>query len=56
NFTGQPSISIPCGFTEAGLPVGLMLTGSLFEDGEVLRFARAFEDSTDWHDRHPDIG
>lgn len=56
NFTGQPSISIPCGFTEAGLPVGLMLTGSMFEDGEVLRFARAFEDSTDWHDRHPDIG
>ena len=56
NFTGQPSISIPCGFTEAGLPVGLMLTGSLFEDGEVLRFARAFEDTTEWHDRHPDIG
>jgi aspartyl-tRNA(Asn)/glutamyl-tRNA(Gln) amidotransferase subunit A len=56
NFTGQPSISVPCGFTEAGLPVGLMLTGSLFEDGEVLRFARAFEDTTEWHDRHPDIG
>ncbi len=56
NFTGQPSISIPCGFTEAGLPVGLMLTGSLFEDGEVLRFARAFEQSTGWHDMHPDIG
>ena len=56
NFTGHPSISVPCGFTEAGLPVGLMLTGGLFKDGEVLRFARAFEQATEWHDRHPNVG
>ena len=55
NFTGQPSISIPCGFTEDGRPVGLMLTGRMFEDGEVFRFARAFEGVTHWHERHPGL-
>ena len=53
NFTGQPSISIPCGFTQAGLPVGLMLTGGVLKDSTVLRFARAFELATPWHRRHP---
>ncbi|MED5535690.1 MAG: amidase [Pseudomonadota bacterium] len=53
NFTGQPSISIPCGFTQAGLPVGLMLTGGALKDSTVLRFARAFERATPWHRRHP---
>ena len=42
DFTGQPSISIPCGFTQSGLPVGLMITGRRFEDRRVLQFASAF--------------
>ncbi len=55
NFTGQPAISIPCGFTVAGLPVGMMLVGTMFGDARVFRFARAFEEATPWHLRHPDI-
>ena len=55
NFTGQPAISIPCGFTAAGLPVGMMLVGEMFGDAKVFRFAHAFEEATPWHLRHPDI-
>jgi aspartyl-tRNA(Asn)/glutamyl-tRNA(Gln) amidotransferase subunit A len=43
NLTGQPAASIPCGFTQAGLPVGLHLVGPRFADALVLRAARAFE-------------
>jgi len=52
NFTGHPAISVPCGFTDDGLPVGLMLVGKLFDDDAVFRFARAFEAATPWHSRH----
>jgi aspartyl-tRNA(Asn)/glutamyl-tRNA(Gln) amidotransferase subunit A len=55
NFTGQPAISVPCGFTSQELPVGLMLAGRLFEDTEVLQAAHAFERATPWHLRHPPI-
>ena len=53
DFTGQPSISVPCGFTAAGLPVGLMVTGRLFEDATLLRFAQAFEQASPWHLKTP---
>lgn len=53
NFTGQPAISISCGFTAAGLPVGLMLVGALLDDATVLRVARSFEAETSWHQQHP---
>ena len=43
NLTGQPAASIPCGFTGAGLPVGLQIVGPRFADALVLRAARAFE-------------
>jgi aspartyl-tRNA(Asn)/glutamyl-tRNA(Gln) amidotransferase subunit A len=55
NLTGHPSISIPCGFTDAGLPVGLMLTGAMFADAKVLRVAHAFQRATEWHKRHPPL-
>jgi len=55
DFTGQPAISIPCGFTEKGLPVGLMLAGHRFEDEKVLRIAHTIEQSTPWHEPKPDI-
>ncbi|MHA1564455.1 MAG: amidase [Alphaproteobacteria bacterium] len=55
DLTGQPSISVPCGFTQGGLPVGLMITGRLFEDEKVLLIANAFERATEWHKRVPDI-
>jgi aspartyl-tRNA(Asn)/glutamyl-tRNA(Gln) amidotransferase subunit A len=53
NLTGQPSISVPCGFTQTGMPVGLMITGRIFEDPKVFQFAHAFEQITLWHNQHP---
>ncbi len=55
DFTGQPSISVPCGFTSNGLPVGLMICGGRFRDARVLRYAHAFEQATPWHGRHPSL-
>lgn len=55
DFTGQPSISVPCGFTGDGLPVGLMICGGRFRDARVLRYAHAFEQATPWHARHPSL-
>ena len=55
DFTGQPSISVPCGFTIQGLPVGMMICGGRFRDARVLRYAHAFEQATPWHARHPSL-
>ena len=55
DFTGQPSISVPCGFTGDGLPVGLMICGGRFRDARVLHYAHAFEQATPWHARHPSL-
>ncbi len=55
NFTGQPSVSVPCGFTARGLPVGLMMTGRHFDDAKVLRIAGAYEQATEWHKKTPAI-
>ncbi|MGE3984627.1 MAG: amidase [Dehalococcoidia bacterium] len=55
NITGVPSISVPCGFTASGLPIGLQLTGSPWAEGTVLRTAHAYQQATDWHRRFPDI-
>jgi aspartyl-tRNA(Asn)/glutamyl-tRNA(Gln) amidotransferase subunit A len=51
NAYGLPTISIPCGFTVAGLPIGLQIAGPRFDEGRVLAFAHAFEQATDWHRR-----
>ncbi len=53
NFTGQPAISVPCGFTAAGLPIGLQIVGQPFDEAGVLRLAHAYEQATPWRDRHP---
>ena len=55
DFTGQPSISVPCGFTDQELPVGLMICGGRFRDARVLRYAHAFEQATPWHGRRPSL-
>jgi aspartyl-tRNA(Asn)/glutamyl-tRNA(Gln) amidotransferase subunit A len=46
-------MSIPCGFTKAGLPVGLQLLGAPFAEETLLRIARMYESATDWHTRRP---
>ena len=53
NVLGTPAISVPCGFTSTGLPIGLQVAAGPFEESLVLRVARAYERATPWHDRHP---
>jgi aspartyl-tRNA(Asn)/glutamyl-tRNA(Gln) amidotransferase subunit A len=53
NALGLPTISVPCGFTGAGLPIGMQITGSSGGEATVLRLAHAYEQATDWHNRHP---
>ena len=55
NAYGLPTISIPTGFTRAGLPIGLQIAGPGFGEGRVLAFAHAFEQATDWHKRAPTL-
>jgi aspartyl-tRNA(Asn)/glutamyl-tRNA(Gln) amidotransferase subunit A len=55
NITGFPAISIPCGFSQGGLPIGLQLAGRPFDELTVLRAAYNYEQATDWHKRHPPI-
>lgn len=55
NFTGQPSISIPCGLTRSGLPVGLMLTGGLGCDRRLLGLAHTLEQTAGWQVTSPNI-
>jgi amidase len=52
---GLPAISIPCGFTRDGLPVGLQLAGRWHDEATVLRAAAAFETAAPWTDRRPPI-
>jgi aspartyl-tRNA(Asn)/glutamyl-tRNA(Gln) amidotransferase subunit A len=53
NLTGLPAISIPCGFTRVGLPIGLQLIGRAFDETTLLRIAHCYERSHDWAERHP---
>ena len=51
NLTGHPAISIPCGFTRSGLPIGLQLIGPNWSEARLLAIALVYEDATDWHKR-----
>jgi aspartyl-tRNA(Asn)/glutamyl-tRNA(Gln) amidotransferase subunit A len=55
NSTGLPAISLPCGFTAAGLPIGLQLIGRAFDEAGVLAAAHAYEQATPWHTRRPEL-
>lgn len=55
NLAGLPAISLPCGFSKAGLPIGLQLIGRAFEEETILRAAHAYEQSTQWHVKRPTI-
>ena len=55
NMLGLCSLTVPCGFTRKGLPIGLMITGKAFDEATILRLGYAYEQATDWHRRRPDL-
>jgi len=55
NLTGEPAVSVPCGFTKAGLPVGLQIHGPKMSDMLVLGVANAYEQASGWTDRMPPL-
>jgi aspartyl-tRNA(Asn)/glutamyl-tRNA(Gln) amidotransferase subunit A len=56
NLAGIPGISIPCGFDDKNLPIGLQILSPAFSEGKLLRIARMYEKQTDWHKRKPTMG
>ena len=56
NVWGLPAISVPCGFTSAGLPIGLQIAGPPWSEAHVLSLAYAYEQATTWHKREPSLG
>ena len=55
SLAGIPAISLPCGFSRAGLPIGLQIIGRAFEEETVLRAAHAYEQATTWRTKKPNI-
>jgi aspartyl-tRNA(Asn)/glutamyl-tRNA(Gln) amidotransferase subunit A len=55
NATGLPALSLPCGFTRAGLPIGLQIAGRPFDEATVLRAGHAYEQATGWHERRAPV-
>lgn len=55
NTFGNPAVTVPCGFSKSGLPIGLMIAGPRFSEGRVLALANAYEKATSWHTRRPKL-
>jgi aspartyl-tRNA(Asn)/glutamyl-tRNA(Gln) amidotransferase subunit A len=55
NLSGIPGVSVPCGFSVAGLPIGLQILGRPLDEARVLRAAFAYEQATEWRARHPEL-
>ncbi len=55
NLAGTPALSVPCGFSAAGMPMGLQIVGRPFAEETVLRVAHAYEQATEWHNRRAPI-
>jgi aspartyl-tRNA(Asn)/glutamyl-tRNA(Gln) amidotransferase subunit A len=55
DILGLPTITVPCGFTNSGLPIGLQISGAPFAESTVLALAYAYERETEWHKRHPTL-
>jgi aspartyl-tRNA(Asn)/glutamyl-tRNA(Gln) amidotransferase subunit A len=53
NMYGLPALSLPCGFSRTGLPIGMTIAGPRFSEGRILALAAAFQRATDWHLRSP---
>jgi aspartyl-tRNA(Asn)/glutamyl-tRNA(Gln) amidotransferase subunit A len=55
NVTGFPSMSVPCGFSKAGTPIGMQIASGPFQEDLIFRVAHAYEQATDWHEQRPII-
>jgi aspartyl-tRNA(Asn)/glutamyl-tRNA(Gln) amidotransferase subunit A len=56
NLAGLPALSLPCGFDDQGLPIGLQMIANVLQEDTLLQAAYAYEQATDWHERQPKIG
>jgi len=55
NLTGLPAISVPCGFSMTGLPLGLQIVSKHWAEEKVLQAGHAYEEATEWHNHYPDV-
>lgn len=55
NLTGQPALTVPCGFSVSGLPLALQIVGKPFDEATVLQVGHAYEAHTSWHERRPGL-
>jgi Asp-tRNA(Asn)/Glu-tRNA(Gln) amidotransferase A subunit family amidase len=55
NLTGHPCVVLPSGLSSEGLPESITITGRLFDEGTILAVAKAYQDATGFHLRHPDL-
>lgn len=55
NVWGLPAISVPCGFTSGGLPIGLQIVGPHWGEAMILQLAQSYEQATNWHERRPEL-
>ena len=55
NICGIPTISIPCGFTREGMPIGLQLAGRAFAEKDIIQAAYAYENATNWSTMRPQL-
>lgn len=55
NLAGLPALSVPCGFSSDGLPIGLQIIGNVLREDQILQVAYAYEQATDWHQRSPQL-
>ena len=56
NLTGGPALSVPVGFSQAGLPLGMQIVGAPYREALVYRVGHAYEQATQWTRRHPALG
>jgi aspartyl-tRNA(Asn)/glutamyl-tRNA(Gln) amidotransferase subunit A len=56
NVTGSPALSVPIGFSRAGLPLGMQIVGKPFSEALIYRVAHAYEQATPWGEKHPPLG
>jgi amidase len=55
DFSGSPTLSVPCGFTADGLPLSVQFVGRLLGEATICRIGHAYQQATDWHTRHPEV-